>query len=162
MKLTILYNLTSFIKNIIITNLSDNTSITQNFINNIKKKIIENLDSSIFLFDSILINNILNLDKKNAINKLNEILKEIVIHTNINSKLNLLNLELCDSIKESYMCKNNKLIISKELYNKFLEILYYDLINPFKQKLILNLVNYNINNIYNFKQNFNEQIYIYI
>ena len=60
------------------------------------------------------------------------------------------------------MCKNNKLIISKELYNKFLEILYYDLINPFKQKLILNLVNYNINNIYNFKQNFNEQIYIYI
>lgn len=75
---------------------------------------------------------------------------------------NNINLELCDNIKNSYICKNNKLIISKELYNKLVEILYYDLTNPFKQKLILNLVNYNLNNIYQFKQFINEKIYIYI
>lgn len=161
-KLTIIYNLNSFIKNIILLNLVNNNVINQNLITKIKKNIIENLDSSLFLFDSILINNILKLEKKEAIKELNKVFNDIIIHTNLNSKSNVLNLELCDNIKESYLCQNNKLIISKELYNTLLEILYYDLTNPFKQKLILNLVNYNLNNIYNFKQYFNEQIYIYI
>ena len=161
-KLTISYNLTSFIKNIILTNLTNNIMINQNVINKIKKNIIEKIDSSIFLFDSILINNILKLKKNEAIKELNNIFKDIIIHTNLNSKFDALSLELCDNIKDSYICKNNKLIISKNLYNKLLDILYYDLTNPFKQKLILNLVNYNLNNIYNFKQYYNEQIYIYI
>ena len=161
-KLTIIYNLNSFIKNIILLNLVNNNVINQNLITKIKKNIIENLDSSLFLFDSILINNILKLEKKEAIKELNKVFNDIIIHTNLNYKSNVLNLELCDNIKESYLCQNNKLIISKELYNTLLEILYYDLTNPFKQKLILNLVNYNLNNIYNFKQYFNEQIYIYI
>ena len=79
-----------------------------------------------------------------------------------NNSATTLSLELCDVMQDSYICKNNKLIISKDIYNKFIDILYYDLTNPFKQKLILNLVNYNLNNIYQFKQFINEKIYIYI
>ena len=79
-----------------------------------------------------------------------------------NNSATTLSLELCDVMHDSYICKNNKLIISKDIYNKFIDILYYDLTNPFKQKLILNLVNYNLNNIYQFKQFINEKIYIYI
>ena len=74
----------------------------------------------------------------------------------------MIGLELCETIQDSYSCKKKKLIISKEIYKKLLDILYYDLTNPFKQKLILNLVNYNLNNIYQFKQFNNEKIYIYI
>lgn len=162
LKFKILYNLSDFIKNIILKHLTQ--TITSKWIIQIKKIMIENLDNSIFLFDNILIYNILNLKKKDAIQELNNIFSDIIINTNLPSSNSekTLSLELCDIIHESYICKNNKLIISKVLYNQLLDILYYDLTNPFKQKLILNLVNYNLNNIYQFKQFINEKIYIYI
>ena len=162
LKYKILYNLSDFIKNLIIKNLSQ--KITSKWIIQIKKTIIENLDNSIFLFDNILIYNILSLEKKSAIKELNQIFSDIIINTNLpsNNSTKGLSLELCDVMHDSYICKNNKLIISKDMYNKLIDILYYDLTNPFKQKLILNLVNYNLNNIYQFKQFINEKIYIYI
>ena len=162
LKYKILYNLSDFIKNVIIKNLSQ--KITSKWLIQIKKNIIENLDNSIFLFDNILIYNILNLEKKDAIKELDKIFSDIIINTNLpsNNSATTLSLELCDVMHDSYICKNNKLIISKDIYNKFIDILYYDLTNPFKQKLILNLVNYNLNNIYQFKQFINEKIYIYI
>ena len=149
-------NLSKFIKEVIIKNIKNQTT------NQIKKLIINKFDNNKFLFDKLYIYNILELSKNEAINELNKILKTVIIDTNLNSKDNIINIELCDKSTNSYYCKNNKLIISKKLYNELLEILYYDLTNPFKQTLILNLVNYNLNNIYKFKQYINEKIYIFI
>ena len=92
-------------------------------------------------------------------------MKNIIIESKPNESFinnDIISLELCNTIKDSYYCKNNKLIISKKQYNEILDILYYDLTNPFKQTLILNLLNYNLNNIYKFKQFINEKIYIYL
>lgn len=161
MKLKILYNLSSFIKRNIIS-LIKNNKISDSILINVKKTIIKQIDITIFLFDNILIYSILELKKEDAIKELHNIFKDIISHKNLNKSNKTFNLDLCENIKESYSCDSNKLIISKELYNNLLEIWYYDLTNPFKQKLILNLVNYNLNNIYNFKQFFNEQIYIYL
>jgi hypothetical protein len=155
-----IYNISDFIKNIINQNLDN--KLSSKVLIDIKKKIISNLDNNMFLFDNILIYNILDMEKEEAIKELNTIFNDIIINTNIQSNNNNNNLDLCNNLLDSYFCKDNKLIISKEIYNEFLDILYYDLTNPFKQKLILNLVNYNLNNIYNFKQFINEKIYIYI
>jgi hypothetical protein len=149
-------NINKFIKDVIIKNIKNLN------INQIKKLIINKFDNNKFLFDKLYIYNILDLSKNEAINELNKILKSIIIDTNLNTKDNIINIELCNKTSNSYYCKNNKLIISKKLYYNLLEILYYDLSNPFKQTLILNLVNYNFNNIYKFKQYLNEKIYIFI
>ncbi len=149
-------NIYKFIKEVIIKNIKNQTTIQ------LKKLIINKFDNNKFLFDKLYIYNILDLSKNEAINELNKILKNIIIDTNLNTKENIINIELCNKTTNSYYCKNSKLIISKKLYNDLLEILYYDLTNPFKQTLILNLVNYNLNNIYKFKQYLNEKIYIYI
>lgn len=158
----ILYNITDFIKHILLKHINQTISIT--WLSKIKKIIIENIDDTIFLFDNILIYNILDLNKTDAIKELHKILDTIIINTKlpINNNDSEISLELCEQSNNSYMCKDNKLIISKIIYNQLIDILYYDLMNPFKQKLILNLVNYNLNNIYNFKQFINEKIYIYI
>ena len=73
-----------------------------------------------------------------------------------------MDLASCNNINKSYYCDNKKLIISKDIYNKLLDIFYYDITNKYKQKILLNLVNYNINNIYKFKYYINEKIYIYL
>ncbi len=156
--LKILNNFNNFIKNQIIK-IANNLSIFK--LPELKKKIISNFDDTLFLFDNITIYNIIKLDKDKAIKELDKIFQNEIIYSNLNNKEEI-TLELCENIKSSYNCKNNKLIISKKLYYQFLDIWYYDLINPFKQKLILNLVNYNLNNIYQFKQFNNEKIYIYL
>ena len=163
LKLQINYNTTNFIKNQIYKYIKNEKqfSIQTNKLQDLKKNIINNLDNTLFLFDKLAIYNIIELNKKDAIKELDKIFKDEIIHSNVNKNENI-TLELCENIKSSYNCKNNKLIISKELYYKFLDIWYYDLTNPFKQKLILNLVNYNLNNIYQFKQFYNEKIYIYL
>jgi len=156
--LKIYNNIYKFLKDNII-NLFDNSL---NNYKDVKKSIINNFDNTKFLIDKLYIYDILNLKKEKAINELNNILKNVIIDTKINNKYNILNIELCSKTTESYYCKNNKLIISHKFYKELLEILYYDLTNPFKQTLILNLLNYNLNNIYKFKQNINEKIYIYL
>ncbi len=153
-KLQMKYNVYSFIKNIISSNRDLNLV-------ELKKIINTNLDKTSFIFDKLSIYTILELDKANALKELNNIFKNEVTHTNTNNK-NAITLDLCENINKSYNCNNNKLIISKKNYETFLEIWYYDLTNPFKQKLILNLVNYNLNNIYQFKQFDNERIFIYL
>ena len=149
-------NIFKFIKEIILKNIKNQNT------NQIKKLIINKFDNNKFLFDKLYIYNILDLPKNEAILELNKILQTVIIDTNVNTKENIINIELCTKTTYSYYCKNNKLIISKKLYNELLDILYYDLTNPFKQTLILNLVNYNLNNIYKFKQFINEKIYIFI
>lgn len=159
MELQILYNFKDFIKNII-SKFIKNNRLNSNVIKELKKFIIYNIDDNMFLFDNITIYNIINLEKKEAIKELDNIIHSEITFTNTNQSMPI-TLELCENSNTSYNCKNNKLIMSKETYYKFLDIYYYDLINPFKQKLILNLLNYNLNNIYQFKQFNNEQIYIY-
>jgi hypothetical protein len=157
LRIRIYNNIYKFIKdNIILIKQSTNN------LSKIKKNIIINLDKTKFIFDTLYIYNILQLDKTKAIIELDNILKNIITDTHLNLKSNIINIELCNNITESYYCKNNKLIISKKIYKDLLEILYYDLNNPFKQKLILNLLNYNLNNIYKFRQYLNEKIFIYL
>ena len=152
-------NINKFIKNIIITYQKDlSLQALKSYINN-------KLDQSKFLFDNLYIYNILEQPKDKAIKELKNILDKLVIHSNklnIKSDTKIITLDFCGKSNNNYYCKNNKFIISKENYLLLLDILYYDLTNPFKQILILNLVNYNLNNIYKFQQNINEKIYIYL
>lgn len=149
-------NLNKFLKEIILK------YYLKSSIASLKKIILNAFDNTIFLFDKLFIYNILELPKEESIKELDKILNNIIVDTKLNNKFNILNIELCNQTLESYYCKNNKLIISKKIYKELLEILYYDLTNPFKQTLILNLLKYNLNNIYKFKQYINEKIYIYL
>lgn len=158
-KYNMINNLLLFLKNIIKKHMLNNKINLKN----IKIEINNLFNNTYFTFDSLYIYNILSLEKKEALKELDKIFKTIIIHSEkLNNKYDINNIELCNVTKNSYYCKDNKLIISKEIYHNLLDILYFDLINPFKQKIIFNLIQYNINNIYKFKQNINEQIYIYL
>jgi hypothetical protein len=142
-----------FLKNIIILNKYQ--KLTQ-----IKKILLDTFDRTKFDFDKIYIYNILNLNKKDLIDKIDNLLDGHIIDKRTNNKYNLINFNICDNTKQSYYCENNKLIISKKIYKNMLDIIYYDLTNPFKQNLLLNFTNIN-NNLYKFNSYINEKIYIY-
>ena len=142
-----------FLKNII--RLNKDKKIIQ-----IKKILINIFDKSKFDFDKIYIYNILNLNKQDLIDKIDNLLEGHIIDKHTNNKYNLINFNMCNNTKKSYYCENNKLIISKKIYKNMLDIIYYDLTNPFKQNLLLNFTNIN-NNLYKFNSYINEKIYIY-
>jgi hypothetical protein len=142
-----------FLKNIIRLNKGQNLA-------QIKKILLDTFDKTKFDFDKIYIYNILNLNKKDLIDKIDNLLEGHIIDKHTNTKYNLINFNICDNTKKSYYCENNKLIISKKIYKNMLDIIYYDLTNPFKQKLLLNFTNIN-NKLYKFNSYINEKIYIY-
>lgn len=142
-----------FLKNIIRVN--KNQKITQ-----IKKILLNTFDKTKFDFDKIYIYNILKLNKLELIDKIDSLLEGHIIDKKTNNKYNLVNFNICNNIKQSYYCENNKLIISKKVYKNMLDVIYYDLTNPFKQNLLLNFTNIN-NNLYKFNSYINEKIYIY-
>ena len=142
-----------FLKNIIRLNQKEK-------LNQIKKILIDTFDKTKFDFDKIYIYNILKLNKQDLIDKIDNLLEGHIIDKKTNSKYNLINFNICDNTKQSYYCENNKLIISKKIYKNMLDIIYYDLTNPFKQNLLLNFTNIN-NNLYKFNSYINEKIYIY-
>lgn len=142
-----------FLKNII--RLNKDKKISQ-----MKKILINTFDKTKFDFDKIYIYNILKLNKPELINKIDILLEGHIIDKKTNNNYNLINFNICNNTKQSYYCENNKLIISKKVYQNMLEIIYYDLTNPFKQNLLLNFTSIN-NNLYKFNNYINEKIYIY-
>lgn len=149
-----LYNLILFIKNIIIIN-------KELKVKELKKIILETFDKSKFEFDNIYIYKLLKFEKKDLIKEIDSLLEKHIINKSTNQNYNIINFDLCDSTKKSFYCDNNKLIISKDTYKKMLNIIYYDLTNPFKQEILLNFNNIT-NNLYRFHQNINEKIFIYL
>ena len=150
---TIYNNMLSIIKKIIITNKNSN-------IKEIKRIILEIIDSKRFKFDNNYIYKILKLNKKELISKIKELLSKSITHTKLNINNDNTVLTLCDGVKKSYFCEKNKLIISKSEYDNLLDILYYDLTNPYKQSILLNYTKIN-NGLYSFDNNIHEKIYIY-
>ena len=142
-----------FLKNII--RLNKDQKLPQ-----IKKILLNTFDKTKFDFDKIYIYNILKLNKKDLIDKIDNLLEGHVVDKKTNNKYNLINFNICENTKKSYYCENNKLIISKKIYKNMIDIIYYDLTNPFKQNLLLNFTNIN-NNLYKFNSYINEKIYIY-
>jgi hypothetical protein len=154
-KLKIYNQIIFFLKNISIKNKDKG-------IKELKKIIIEKFNNITFNFDNLSLYELLNKNKNDFIKEIKDILQKTISHKNINNNEQILDLASCNNINKSYYCDNKKLIISKEIYNKLLDIFYYDITNKYKQKILLNLVNYNINNIYKFKYYINEKIYIYL
>mgnify|MGYP001600889386 FL=1 len=126
----------------------------------LKKILLDTFDKTKFDFDKIYIYNIFKLNKNDLIEKLDDLLSKHIIDKKTNNKYNLINFNICNNVKQSYYCENNKLIISKKTYKDMLDIVYYDLTNPFKQNILLNFTNIN-NNLYKFDSFINEKIYIY-
>jgi hypothetical protein len=137
--------------------------LDDNNIKKIKDNIFTAFEKTSFLFDKYYIFNILTQSKDEIIKEIDNILKKhIIFEDKLKDTDPILNIGLCSNVNKSYYCKNNKLMISNNLYKELINIIYYDITNPFKINIILNLVNYNFNNINNFKQNINEQIDIYL
>lgn len=154
-KLKIYNQIIFFLKNILIKNKDKKTK-------ELKKIMIDKFNNITFNFDNLYLYELLNKNKKEFIKEITIILQKNIIYKNLNEKENILDLTSCNNINKSYYCDNKKLILSKETYNKLIDIFYYDITNKYKQKILLNLVNYNINNIYKFKYYINEKIYIYL
>lgn len=154
-KLKIYNQIIFFLKNISIKN-------KEKPIKELKKIIIDKFNNITFNFDNLYLYELLNKTKNDFIKEITKILQQNIIYKSVNKKETILELTSCNNINKSYYCENKKLIITKESYNKLIDIFYYDITNKYKQKILLNLVNYNINNIYKFKYFINEKIYIYL
>jgi hypothetical protein len=152
-KLKIVNEILIFLKNILIQNENNK---------NLKKIIIEKFNDVNFSFDNLHIYDLLRKNKDDFVKEIKKLLQNSIINKKVNTNEEIIDIGSCSNIKKSYYCDNKKLIVQKELYNKLLEIFYYDITNKYKQKIILNLVNYNINNIYKFNYYRNEKIYIYL
>ena len=126
----------------------------------IKNICLETFDNTRFAFDDMYLYSMLLLEKKLFISKLNKMLEGNIVHKKVNSNQNIIDLSLCNGTKKSYYCDNNKLIIDRNIYNNMIDIFYYDITNPFKQKVLLNLTSIN-NNIHKFNSYINEKIFIY-
>lgn len=136
-----------------------NTNTNQSF-EKIKEICLNKFSETRFEFDNLYVYDILKLEKQEFIKKIKELLDDNIIYKKPNTNHNIIDLTLCNSTKKSYYCDNNKLIIDNNIYKQLLDIFYYDITNPFKQKLLLNFTNIN-KDIYKFNNFINEKIYIY-
>lgn len=146
-------NLIILFKNVI--NINNNTSIKK-----LKDVLLNVFDETRFSFDDLYLYDLLKLNKKDFITKINSMLDKILVSKKVNSNQNIIDLTLCNGTKKSYYCDNNKLIIDRNIYKTMIDIFYYDITNPFKQKLLLNFININ-SDIYKFNNYLNEKIFIY-
>lgn len=126
----------------------------------IKELLLNALENSRFGFDDLYLYDLLKLEKKDFLYKINKMLDNVLIFKKVNSNQNIIDLTLCNGATKSYYCDKNKLIIDRNIYNTMIDIFYYDITNPFKQKLLLNFININ-NDIYKFDNYINEKIFIY-
>ena len=109
-----------------------------------------------FNFDIILLDSIFETDNK--LEKIRDLLKDSVFISNIIPELpNYYN--TCDNGGEQ--CKNNKLIISQEKFDKYTEILLSDILNNNKKYLVSNITSGIIDNL-NFIKRENENIALVI
>jgi hypothetical protein len=148
-------NIILLLKNIISSNKFNNTQLPK-----LKELCLNVFDNTRFEFDNIYLYDLLLLEKNKFIEKLNNMLEDVITFKNPNNKDKIVDLTLCRNIKKSYYCDNYKLIINKELYKTMIEIFYYDITNPFKQDVLLNFTDIN-KDLYKFNNYINEKIFIY-
>lgn len=146
-------NIIILFRNVIILNKSQSSQ-------KIKELLLNILDNTRFAFDDLYLYDLLKLNKKEFIYKINKVLDNVLIFKKVNSNQNIIDLTLCNGTNKSYYCDKNKLIIDRNIYNTMIDIFYYDITNPFKQRLLLNFININ-NDLYKFNNHINEKIFIY-
>jgi hypothetical protein len=136
-------------------------SILSPFMDNFEKK--ENIISEIlqivkllwFEFDNILMEKISDMDQPSMMKKLDTIMKNLVVlidsYDNPTEMPNIYSACAYSEINNLPYCKDKKLIIEKDKYQKFLQVLSNDLNNPLKKKY-LTLLSLNVIDEFNFIQ----------
>lgn len=130
-----------------------------------KNELVELMNNTRFQFDNIYIEELKKLDQIDIKNKLYKISKNFISIGNINNNNEnnnyILPCYLNNSNKLNY-CNKQKLIMTQDKYDILIDILSFDISNPFKQDYILS--NFFTNNLIidflKFKKNINEKILI--
>ncbi len=133
-----------------------------------KKLLLEYIDSSVYNFDKIKINDLRTMNKDILLKELKKLADRVVLITNekdIAKKLqNFPNILIsCQDKKESGVyCNKGKLMISKTKLDELLQIMASDILNPFKQKWLFNVIfTKNIIQMFKFIRRPEEHIEIY-
>lgn len=133
-----------------------------------KKLLLSYIDSSVYNFDKIKINELRTMKKDILLKELKKIsdrVVNIVQEKEIEKKLqNFPNILIScqDKQIDSIYCKKNKLVITKQKLDELLEIMASDILNPFKQKWLFNVIfTKNIIQMFKFIRRSNEYIEIY-
>lgn len=128
-----------------------------------RKKLYMNIDNTLYNFDSVIINKMINMEKKSLINEIKRLMKDTITIGNIDK---IKDFEFpnmitsCRDENEKY-CKNNKLILCKKKYDDFVEILSTDILNPLKQKWIFSdIMSDRVINFLRFIRRPDEEIFI--
>ncbi len=106
-----------------------------------KNMILDQIDMTRFKFDSGSMNKLKNLPHKELVSKLKTLSKKIITIGSPNWKNSKFNNSMisCASIPKNETinrCKNKKLIIPRDKFNKYIEILASDILNPLKSNWI--------------------------
>jgi hypothetical protein len=136
-----------------------------------KKILFSQIDASFFNFDRIQINHLKTRTADQVYSELLKISKRVVnimteaeIKKMLNHKEEFPNMLIsCQekSTKSNIYCKQSKLIITQKKLTEFLEIMTSDILNPFKQKWMFNvLFTEKIVNYFKFIRRANESIFI--
>jgi len=115
-----------------------------------KKLLINKIDSAFYNFDKVKINHLKTLDRETIVKELSKIAQRI-INTVPESEINkLLNnseefpnmIISCQNklVKNNIYCKQNKLVISTKKLDELINIMASDVLNPFKQKWLFNVI----------------------
>lgn len=134
-----------------------------------KKLLLDHIDLSFYNFDRVKINYLKTFAKNDIVKELKTIAKRIVIIVPENSISKLLSykeefpnmLVSCQNKQSNnnIYCKQNKLIITAKKLDELVEILAADILNPFKQKWLFNIVfSDKIVNYFKFARHANETI----
>ncbi len=120
--------------------------------------IINIINKTLFNFDNEIIEYIKNISDNNLKKEIDNILIKSIKYDDINNYNNnyFKSLKICfnQNNKSNKICKLNKFIITKELYNKYLNIMVKDLKNDFKINYIFNPIIFDLNsNIFIFEDN---------
>lgn len=133
-----------------------------------KNLLFKSIDESIYNFDKAIFECIKKLPRDKVYKELERISKRFVVIGDVDKIKdfefpNIISLCKYDNKHKQKYCKNNKLIITKENLKSILEVLSYDILNPFKEKWLFNPVfTDNIINMFKFIKRPDELITIEI
>jgi hypothetical protein len=140
---------TTSIKNLIaeITDVEDNSKlkhIIARYINvhHDKKLLLDDVVSSYFNFDRIILEELKTMDYKHVLNHLHQLAKKFVKFGNIEKIKNFHfpNMLVSCDVQDSNYCDKGKFIITREQLDDVLSVLAADIINPAKWKWLFNSV----------------------
>jgi hypothetical protein len=114
--------------------------------NKVLKDIIDKFNRNIYNFDKVHLNKLKLMSKQDIIKDIHNIAKKIILQIpadEIYAKLK--NKEFGNILTNCYnhqslYCSGSKLIVPIERYNALVEILASDILNPFKQKFLFDII----------------------